>query len=83
VPVVADQQRPNLIILDSMCRDLEDLHVLEYVAAQHPHTVVVMLCANQTPEFLINAMRAGVREVLQSPVSKETVAACVERSNSG
>lgn len=79
VPVVADQQRPNLIILDSMCRDLEDLHVLEYVAAQHPNTVVVMLCANQTPEFLINAMRAGVREVLQSPVSKEAVAACVER----
>jgi pilus assembly protein CpaE len=79
IPVVADQQRPNLIILDSMCRDLEDLHVIEYVAAQHPQTVVVMLCANQTPEFLINAMRAGVREVLQSPVSEEAVAACVER----
>jgi pilus assembly protein CpaE len=79
VRVVADQQRPDLIILDSMCRDLEELPVLEYVSAQHPRTVMVMLCANQTPEFLIHAMRAGVREVLKSPVTKEVLLAAVER----
>ena len=77
--VVADQQRPDLIILDSMCRDLEGLPVLEYVSTQHPHTVIVMLCANHTPEFLIHAMRAGVREVLKSPVSKDVLLAAVER----
>ena len=79
VRVIADQQRPDLIILDSMCRDLEELPVLEYVSAQHPQTVVVMLCANHSPEFLINAMRAGVREVLQSPTTKEALVAAVER----
>lgn len=79
VRVLADQQRPDLIILDSMCRDLEELPVLEYVSAQHPHTVTVMLCANHTPEFLIHAMRAGVREVLKSPVTKEMLVAAVER----
>jgi pilus assembly protein CpaE len=79
VRVIADQQRPDLIILDSMCRDLEELPVLEYVSAQHPQTVVVMLCANHSPEFLINAMRAGVREVLQSPATKEALVAAVER----
>lgn len=79
VRVVADQHRPDLIILDSMCRDLEELPVLEYVSAQHPQTVVVMLCANHSPEFLINAMRAGVREVLQSPATKEALIAAVER----
>jgi pilus assembly protein CpaE len=77
--VIADQQRPDLIILDSMCRDLEGLPVLEYVSAQHPHTVMVMLCANHTPEFLINAMRAGVREVLKSPVTKDVLLAAVGR----
>jgi pilus assembly protein CpaE len=77
--VVADQQRPDLIILDSMCRDLEGLPVLEYVSAQHPHTVIVMLCANHTPEFLIHAMRAGVREVLKSPVTKEVLLGAVQR----
>ena len=51
VRVVADQQRPDLIILDSMCRDLEELPVLEYVSAQHPHTVIVMLCANHIARF--------------------------------
>jgi pilus assembly protein CpaE len=79
VRVVVDQQRPDLIILDSMCRDLEELPVLEYVSTQHPHTVIVMLCANHTPEFLIHAMRAGVREVLKSPVTKEVLLAAVER----
>jgi pilus assembly protein CpaE len=79
VLVVADQQRPDLIILDSMCRDLEELPLLEYVNAQHPRTVMVMLCANQTPDFLIHAMRAGVREVLKSPVTKEVLVAAVER----
>lgn len=79
VRVVADQQRPDLIILDSMCRDLEELPVLEYASAQHPHTVIVMLCANHTPEFLIHAMRAGVREVLKSPVTKEVLLGAVER----
>ena len=79
VRVIADQQHPDLIILDSMCRDLEDLPVLEYVSNQHPRTVMVMLCANHTPEFLIHAMRAGVREVLKSPVTKEILVAAVER----
>jgi pilus assembly protein CpaE len=79
VRVVADQQRPDLIILDSMCRDLEGIPVLEYVGAQHPHTVIVMLCANHTPDFLIHAMRAGVREVLKSPVTKEVLLSAVER----
>lgn len=79
VRMVADQQRPDLIIVDSMCRDLEELPVLEYVSAQHPRTVMVMLCVNQSPDFLIHAMRAGVREVLKSPVTKEVLLAAVER----
>jgi pilus assembly protein CpaE len=77
--VLADQLRPDLIILDSMCRDLDDLPLLEALSAQHPHTMLVLLCANHTPEFLINAMRAGVREVLGSPVARELLLAAVER----
>jgi len=79
VRVVADQQSPHLIILDSMCRDLTDLRVIEYVTIHHPNTAVVMLCANQTPEFLVNAMRVGVREVLQSPPPKDVLLSCIHR----
>ena len=32
-----------------------------------PGLAVVLLCATHTPDFLIGAMRAGVREVLPSP----------------
>ncbi len=79
VRVLADQLRPDLVILDSMCRDLEDVPVLEYVSEQHPQTALILLCANQTPEFLINAMRVGVREVLGSPVAREVLLRSVER----
>jgi len=79
IRVVADQTQPDLIIVDSMCRDSDDLQVVEYVSAQHPNTAIVILCVNQTPGFLLNAMRAGVREVLQSPVSRDALLACVER----
>ncbi|MGH8601773.1 MAG: AAA family ATPase, partial [Gammaproteobacteria bacterium] len=77
--VVADQRRPDLIIVDSMCRDLEELSGLEQLNLAYPQMVVMLLCANQSPEFLLNAMRAGVREVLASPVSREALKAAVER----
>jgi pilus assembly protein CpaE len=39
-----------------------------------------MLCSQQTPEFLINAMRAGVREVLPSPVQSASLGAALARA---
>jgi len=77
--VVADQQRPDLMIVEGMCCDLTELGPLEYVTTHYPQITVVMLCTNQTSEFLINAMRAGVREVLPSPVTKESLVAAVAR----
>lgn len=77
--MVADQQRPDLMIVEGMCCDLNELGPLEYVTTHYPQITVVMLCTNQTSEFLINAMRAGVREVLPSPVTKESLVAAVAR----
>ncbi len=79
VRVIADQEHPDVIIVDSMCRDLEELSVLDYVNTQHPGTAVVLLCANQTPDFLISAMRAGVREVVPSPVAKDALLNALSR----
>jgi pilus assembly protein CpaE len=49
------------------------------VSTHCPGTAVILLCAAPTPEFLISAMRAGVREVLPAPPPAQLLAAAVER----
>ncbi len=77
--VVAEQEQPDLMLADGMCCDPNELVQVEYVTTHFPEISVILLCATQTPEFLINSMRAGVREVLPSPVSPEALAAAVSR----
>lgn len=76
---VAEEHAPDLVILDSMCRDPEELGELEAVSALQPQLTAMMLCANQTPEFLLRAMRAGVREVLASPPAADALLAAIGR----
>ena len=76
---VAEQERPDLMLVDGMCCDPAELTQVEYVTTHHPGTVVILMCATQSPEFLINSMRAGVREVLPSPVPAAALEAAVAR----
>lgn len=77
---VADQQRPDLVIITGTSAELNQLVPLECLSVQHPHTMIIMLCSDQTPEFLVNAMRAGVREVLPHPVGGMELRAAVARA---
>lgn len=76
---VAEQEQPNLMLVDGMCCDPNELVQIEYISSHFPKIAVILLCATQTPEFLINSMRVGVREVLPSPVSAEALSAAVSR----
>lgn len=76
---VAEQEQPDLMIVDGMCCDPQELVHVEYVTTNHPKIAVILLCATQTPEFLINSMRAGVREVLPSPVTSDALETAVNR----
>ena len=76
---VADEVQPDLMLVDGMCCDPNELVQVEHVITHFPKIAVILLCASQTPEFLINSMRAGVREVLPSPVSAEALQAAVSR----
>ena len=76
---VAEQEQPDLMLVDGMCCDPNELVQVEYVSTHHPNIAVILLCATQTPEFLINSMRAGVREVLPSPVAADALTAAVSR----
>ncbi len=76
---VAEQEQPDLLLVEGMCCDPNELSQVEYVTTHHPKVAVILLCATHTPEFLINSMRAGVREVLPSPVTPDALEAAVSR----
>lgn len=76
---VAAKHLPDVLIIDSMCMDMEELAELERLGHYHPGMSFIMLCSNQAPDFLINAMRVGVREVIPSPAGKEALLAAIER----
>ncbi len=75
----AEQDAPELMLVDVAAGDAEALAQIEYVSANHPPIAVVLLCSGGSPEFLIKAMRAGVREVLPSPVTPPDLEAAVYR----
>jgi len=76
---VVEQVAPDLLLVDGMCCEPQELALVEKLTARHPAIAVVLLCAMQTQEFLIHAMRAGVREVLPSPAAPAALEAAVER----
>jgi pilus assembly protein CpaE len=76
---VAEQDEPDLMLVDDTFGDQDALAQIEYVSTHYPRIAVVLLCAGCSPEFLISAMRAGVREVLPSPVAPADLEAAVNR----
>ena len=79
---VAEQERPDIIIVEGLYHDASELAPVEFVTTHFPQMIVIMLCPHHTSDFLINAMRAGVREVLPSPVSKAALEAAILRAES-
>ena len=74
----AEAEKPDLIVLDA--RDDPFLLIqVEYVASSFPQMAIVILSQAPTQEFLLQAMRAGVREVLPSPVSPASLTEAVRR----
>jgi pilus assembly protein CpaE len=76
---VAEREEPDLMLVDGMCCDVAELAQVEYITTHHPSLAVILLCSTHTPEFLINSMRAGVREVLPSPATAPALEAAVDR----
>ena len=77
---VVEQERPEVVIVEGLCHDAAELAPIEAVTTSFPQMIVIMLCSQQTPAFLINAMRVGVREVLPSPAGREALEAAVMRA---
>ena len=79
---LAEQEHPDVIIVEGLCHDASELAPIEFITTHYPQMIVIMLCSQQSSEFLINAMRVGVREVLPSPVDKVALEAAISRAES-
>jgi pilus assembly protein CpaE len=70
---------PDIVIFDASRIDIHAAGTLERFSVQYPQAVLVLLTADQSPDFLIRAMRAGVREVLTLPLDHKAFNAAIDR----
>jgi pilus assembly protein CpaE len=76
------QLATDILIAECSGDGMDELASLAQVGDRHPGTAIIVLCSRQSPEFLIQAMRIGVREVLASPVDALALQAAIARLNS-
>ena len=67
------QELPDVLMFDRPGNDGADLAAIERLSNQFPRLAVILLCPQHSPEFLLQAMRAGVREVLPSPAAAASI----------
>jgi pilus assembly protein CpaE len=61
---IDSRNAPSLLILSQPLLNADELERLESLSIQNPAMAVILICQQQSPDFLLRAMRAGVREVL-------------------
>lgn len=76
---ISDLASPDVLVLDQPSVEGGDLERLERLSHLYPRMAFIILCQQQSPEFLIQAMRVGVREVLPAPVSASTLLPAMAR----
>lgn len=67
---VADQHRPDVIIFETSGNLPNEINFISQLNQRHPSIILILLSSDQSSNILLDAMRAGVREVLPSPVSR-------------
>ncbi|MBV7537174.1 AAA family ATPase [Duganella sp. sic0402] len=77
--LLTDDTMPDVLIIDRPQSADDDLQHLERFSSQHPNIAFVALSTDQDPQFLLQAMRAGVREVLPAPVNSSALYPAIER----
>ena len=70
---------PDIVILDAPQIHAGELDQVERLSQIYPRVAFVVLSRQTSPEFLMQAMRAGVREVLPLPFDAETLLATIGR----
>jgi pilus assembly protein CpaE len=77
LPLVVNGSRPGVLVVEGV--DLAGLDAIERLALSHPEVDTIVISDDASPAFLLQAMRAGVREVLPGPIHPQAVQATVRR----
>ncbi|MCO6428424.1 AAA family ATPase [Nitrosomonas communis] len=79
IQAVMEQRHPDLLLLEGIQLNSGEQQVLSRITSRFPDLGVIILCPPQPQEFLLEAMRVGVREVIPTPVSQPVLIDAVER----
>lgn len=77
--MVVNGSTPDVLICALSSTDLQALARLGQISSLHPAMAVIVLCEGHSADFLLQAMRVGVREVLPARPSKEALLQAVGR----
>lgn len=76
---LADQEQPDVMLVQGARQGTADLPALERLTARYPGMTVVLLAADQSPEFVRYCMRAGLREILPLAPTREALIEALQR----
>jgi len=76
---MVEAERPDLMIIDSVCIENGNLSILEGISLRYHHISIILLAQNSSSEFLMSAMRSGVKDVLSLPLQASDLQAAVGR----
>ncbi|HDR9177716.1 TPA: AAA family ATPase [Burkholderia vietnamiensis] len=70
----------DILLIDSGQIDAAELAALERICRQHPGLTGILVSADASPQMLLDAMRAGARDVVQWPIDTAALARALERA---
>ncbi|WP_269504982.1 AAA family ATPase [Burkholderia sp. IMCC1007] len=70
----------DVLLVDGATADAAELSAVERICRLHPGLTGILVTADASPGVLLEAMRAGVRDVLQWPLDPAMLARALERA---
>lgn len=77
--LIAGQEHPALIIVDDVTHGAEEFSVLEALGLSYPDLAIVILSENTSPDFMMGAIRSGISDILQLPLTALSLTDAVQR----
>ena len=71
---------PSLIFFDAQGEEKEALSRLEKTVSKYPQAVILLLTSLQSATLLLAAMRKGIREVIELPLSPSSLHQAMDRA---